>query len=160
MLLSKEELNALTVGSKLDVRDDFGRFLQAQIIETDEFKPHRVKVHFIGWSAVWDKWMEIDVRSDGYQLITHLGNITERDIRKEQIRDIGIGDTVIIKLPSYHKHHGVGWISAKIIDMDKGQLNVQYKLSDDEDAGAFSGNRENSDIHEFWVHADNLNECR
>ena len=36
--------------------------------------------------------------------------------------------------------------------MDKGQLNVQYKLSDDEYS--------ETDLHEYWIHADNIDECR
>ena len=154
LLLSKEELKELDIGTKIDLRDGFGRYLKAEIIEIDDLNDDRLKIHFNGWSKVWDKWIDIGDSNEA-QCITHYGYITDRCIHKQQLRDLVIGDKVIIKLPPYHKHHGFGWMNAEIINMDKGQLNVQYKLSDDDD-----DEYSESDLHEYWIHADNIDECR
>lgn len=152
LYLNRNELRELDVGTKIDLRDGFGRYLKAEIIETDDLNNDRLKIHFNGWSKMWDKWIDIEDLNEN-QFITRYGFVTDRDIKKQQLKDLVIGDKVIIKLPSHHKHHGFGWLNAEIINMDKGQLNVQYKLSDnDDDSG--------HDLHEYWIHADNLDECR
>jgi len=151
LFLNRDELDELRVGTKIDLRDDFGRYLKAEITKIDEFNDNKIYCHYQGWSRMWDKW--IDLETNEYQFITRLGQITDREVNKQQLRDLVIGDKIICKLPPYHKHHGMGWINAEIINMDKGQLNVQYKLSDDD------CDSEN-DFHEFWIHADNENECR
>ena len=150
--LNKDELRQLNIGTYLDVRDGFGRYLKAEIIQLDDMNDNRLKIHFNGWSKMWDKWIDIG-DSNECQCITRYGSVTDREIKKQQLKDLVIGDKVIIKLPSHHKHHGVGWINAEIINMDKGQLNVQYKLNDNDDDSE-------NDLHEYWVHADNINECR
>eukprot|EP00486_Rosalina_sp_Unknown_P012697 CAMPEP_0201596888 /NCGR_PEP_ID=MMETSP0190_2-20130828/193481_1 /ASSEMBLY_ACC=CAM_ASM_000263 /TAXON_ID=37353 /ORGANISM="Rosalina sp." /LENGTH=378 /DNA_ID=CAMNT_0048057507 /DNA_START=114 /DNA_END=1251 /DNA_ORIENTATION=+ len=156
LYLNREELSKLDVGTKIDLRDGFGRYLKAEIIELDDLNDDRLKIHFKGWSKMWDKWIDIG-DSNEYKFITRYGSVTDREIHKQQLKDLVIGDKVIMKLPSYHKHHGFGWMNAEIINMDKGQLNVQYKLdvhlSDDDDDSE-------NDIHEYWIHADNIDECR
>eukprot|EP01084_Bolivina_argentea_P035246 65395_1 len=53
MYLKLEQLQALTVGSHIDLRDTFGRYLKAEIIETNG---NKLKIHFVGWNAMWDRW--------------------------------------------------------------------------------------------------------
>eukprot|EP01084_Bolivina_argentea_P147458 257986_1 len=149
---TNNELNSksfcIGIGNKIDLRDNFGRYLKAEIIESEE-NNNKVKIHYIGWNSMWDKW--INIQSDSH-LIANFGSITDREIQKVQLQHLVIGDKVIIKLPQYHKHHKFGWISAEIIDMDKAQLNVQYKITIDE--------RHQNMNYQFWVHADNVDECR
>lgn len=147
IMLNRNELTSIRVGYQMDIRDGFGKYLKAEVIEVQR---DRIKISFIGWNSMWDKWLDI---GQEHMLMAPLGAITDRQINKMQLRDLGIGEKVIIKLPTYHKHAHFGWINAEIINMDKGQLNVQYHLKEERD---LDGN----DIHEYWVHADNIDECR
>lgn len=46
---------ALTVGSKVDARDQAGKWLHATVVERAS---GRVKVHFTGYADKWDEWIE------------------------------------------------------------------------------------------------------
>ena len=93
LLLTKEELRELDIGTKIDLRDGFGRYLKAEIIEIDDLNDDRLKVHFNGWSKVWDKWIDIGDCNES-QFITYYGYITDRNIHKRQLKDL----VIMIKL--------------------------------------------------------------
>merc|ERR1712048_642687 len=115
MMLSVEELEGIGAGYQMDVRDEFGKYLKAKVVEVER---DRIKISFVGWKKMWDKWM--DVENDRH-LMALFGSISDRQINKMQLKKLGIGDKVMIQMPAYHEHAAYGWMNAEIINMDKGQ---------------------------------------
>ena len=50
--LERDEVMALTVGDRIDLRDKYGKYIAAEIVERIRDK---WKIHFIAWSTAWDQ---------------------------------------------------------------------------------------------------------
>lgn len=148
--LDRDTLMGLTVGDRIDVRDKYGKYIGAEIVEKSR---NKWKIHFISWSTAWDQWITTSDR----KRIAAMGQISARKVHKTQLCDLDVDDHIMVKLPSFHEHAEYGWILGTVIERDGGQLNVQYRVHE---AGGGRGTDSEENLHEYWVHADNLDECR
>ena len=95
--ISLQEALKLKVDDEIDHRDKYGQFCYATIIEK---KGTNLKIHYDGWSAIWDKWS--DFNTELYRF-AKAGSISRRPAHR--FSDLIDGDHVRIS-PTQTSHAG------------------------------------------------------
>jgi OTU-like cysteine protease/RNA binding activity-knot of a chromodomain len=124
-----EEVPDIEVGSYVDVRDNVGKWDEAEIIKRED---ERAFVHFLNWDSKWDEW--VNTKDEGYRFAA---------FRRYSQTDVDHGYTqhqqVYVCPPNIIPRV---WVNGYVRKIDKSQLQVQYQ---------HKGRKV-----QYWFHAESL----
>eukprot|EP01083_Nonionella_stella_P105331 302946_1 len=127
-----EDAMKLTVHEKIDHRDQVGRAVFATVIEK---KGSLLKIHYDGWSRIWDIWSDFSVELHRFAVA---GSISLRPAHR--LKSLKKGDYVDINPLLRH----FGWKVGEIRRRLQGQVQVVYEYSNKN--------------YLYWTHLDDMKE--
>eukprot|EP01083_Nonionella_stella_P105332 302949_1 len=127
-----EDAMKLTVHEKIDHRDQVGRAVFATVIEK---KGSLLKIHYDGWSRIWDIWSDFSVELHRFAVA---GSISLRPAHR--LKSLKKGDYVDINPLLRH----FGWKVGAVRRRSAGQVQVIYEYLNKN--------------YFCWTHLDHTNE--